>query len=72
VDAASASASATGLDGDDIRYIARVNTYRIMSVDIRVGPLFPASATSMGRVLLAGLTPSPSADFGCGVSCCVP
>jgi IclR family pca regulon transcriptional regulator len=56
VDAVSESASATVLDGDDIRYIARVPTYRIMSVDIRVGTRFPAYATSMGRVLLAGLT----------------
>jgi IclR family pca regulon transcriptional regulator len=56
VDAVSESASATVLDGGDIRYIARVPTYRIMSVDIRVGTRFPAYATSMGRVLLAGLT----------------
>lgn len=49
------SASMTVLDGDDIRYIARVPTYRIMSVDITVGTRFPAYATSMGRVLLAGL-----------------
>ncbi|MEV0276902.1 IclR family transcriptional regulator C-terminal domain-containing protein [Streptomyces sp. NPDC050610] len=49
------SASMAVLDGDDIRYIARVPTYRIMSVNIRVGTRFPAYATSMGRVLLAGL-----------------
>ncbi|MGC9667557.1 IclR family transcriptional regulator domain-containing protein [Planosporangium sp. 12N6] len=49
------SASATVLDGDDIRYVARVPTYRIMSVDITIGTRFPAYATSMGRVLLAGL-----------------
>jgi IclR family pca regulon transcriptional regulator len=49
------SASATVLDGDDIRYVARVPTYRIMSVDITTGTRFPAYATSMGRVLLAGL-----------------
>lgn len=49
------SASMSVLDGDDIRYVARVPTYRIMSVDITVGTRFPAYATSMGRVLLAGL-----------------
>ncbi|MEV0265633.1 IclR family transcriptional regulator C-terminal domain-containing protein [Streptomyces sp. NPDC050617] len=49
------SASMAVLDGDDIRYIARVPSYRIMSVNIRVGTRFPAYATSMGRVLLAGL-----------------
>jgi len=58
VEAVNESASATVLDGDDIRYIARVPTYRIMSVDIRIGTRFPAYATSMGRVLLAGLAPA--------------
>ncbi|MEU7041046.1 IclR family transcriptional regulator C-terminal domain-containing protein [Streptomyces varsoviensis] len=49
------SASMAVLDGDEIRYIARVPTYRIMSVNIGIGTRFPAYATSMGRVLLAGL-----------------
>ncbi|MFE0041923.1 IclR family transcriptional regulator domain-containing protein [Streptomyces albireticuli] len=49
------SASVAVLDGADIRYVARVPTVRIMSVDITVGTRFPAHATSMGRVLLAGL-----------------
>lgn len=49
------SASMAVLADDDIRYIARVPTVRIMSVDITVGARFPAYATSMGRVLLAGL-----------------
>ena len=43
------------LDGGDIVYIARVPTRRIMSVRITIGTRFPAFATSMGRVLLAGL-----------------
>ena len=43
------------LDGDDVVYVARVATRRIMSVGIAVGTRFPAYATSMGRVLLAGL-----------------
>lgn len=51
------SASMAVLDGADIRYVARVPTVRIMSIDITVGTRFPAYATSMGRVLLAGLTP---------------
>ncbi|MFG2039465.1 IclR family transcriptional regulator C-terminal domain-containing protein [Dactylosporangium sp. NPDC048998] len=55
VEAVHESASATVLDGDDIRYVARIPTYRIMSVDITIGTRFPAYATSMGRVLLAGL-----------------
>jgi IclR family pca regulon transcriptional regulator len=50
------SVSAAVLDGSDIVYIARVPTRRIMSVRITIGTRFPAFATSMGRVLLAGMT----------------
>jgi IclR family pca regulon transcriptional regulator len=49
------SSSVSVLDGDDVAYIARVPTKRIMTVVISVGTRFPAYATSMGRVLLAGL-----------------
>ena len=49
------STSASVLDGDDIVYVARVPTRRIMTVGITIGTRFPAYATSMGRVLLAGL-----------------
>ena len=49
------SVSAAVLDGADIVYIARVATRRIMSVRITIGTRFPAYATSMGRVLLAGI-----------------
>ncbi|MDT0330143.1 IclR family transcriptional regulator domain-containing protein [Nocardiopsis lambiniae] len=47
------SASVSVLEGDDVLYVARVATSRIMTVGIRVGTRFPAVATSMGRVLLA-------------------
>jgi IclR family pca regulon transcriptional regulator len=47
------SCSMAVLDGEDIVYVARVPTKRIMSVAISVGTRFPAYATSMGRVLLA-------------------
>jgi IclR family transcriptional regulator, pca regulon regulatory protein len=47
------SSSATVLDGDDIVYIARAATKRIMSVGLAVGSRLPAFCTSMGRVLLA-------------------
>ncbi|WP_329572011.1 IclR family transcriptional regulator domain-containing protein [Streptomyces sp. NBC_01361] len=57
------SVSLTVLDGDDIRYTARVATSRVMSVNISVGTRFPAFATSMGRVLLAGLAPDARAAF---------
>jgi IclR family pca regulon transcriptional regulator len=51
------SSSISVLDGTDIVYVARVPTSRIMTVAINVGTRFPAYATSMGRVLLAGLDP---------------
>lgn len=49
------SSSVSVLDGGDVVYVARVPTSRIMTVVISVGTRFPAYATSMGRVLLAGL-----------------
>ena len=59
------SSSVSVLDGDDVVYVARVATRRIMSVTINVGTRFPAYATSMGRVLLAGL---PDAEVGAKLS----
>lgn len=50
------SASASVLDGTDIVYVARVPIRRIMSVKINIGTRMPAHATSMGRVLLSGLS----------------
>jgi IclR family pca regulon transcriptional regulator len=50
------SSSISVLDGHHIVYVARVPTKRIMTVAISVGTRFPAHATSMGRVLLAGLS----------------
>ena len=55
------SSSLSILDGDDIVYVARVPTSRIMAVAITVGTRFPAYATSMGRVLLAAL-PEPALE----------
>jgi IclR family pca regulon transcriptional regulator len=49
------SASISVLDGGDVVYVARVPTAQIMRVTISIGTRFPAYATSMGRVLLAGL-----------------
>lgn len=53
------STSVAVLDGDDIVYVARVSTYRIISAAIGVGTRLPAFATSMGRALLAF---APAAD----------
>jgi IclR family pca regulon transcriptional regulator len=48
------SSSLCVLDEHYIVYVARVPANRIMSVSISVGTRFPAFATSLGRVLLAG------------------
>jgi IclR family pca regulon transcriptional regulator len=57
------SSSVSVLDGDDIVYVARVPTRRIMTVAINVGTRFPAYATSMGRVLIAHLPETGIAAF---------
>jgi IclR family transcriptional regulator, pca regulon regulatory protein len=57
------SSSVAVLDGDDIVYVVRVPTKRIMAVAISVGTRFPAYATSMGRVLLAALPPDQLAAY---------
>ena len=49
------SSSASVLDGDEIVYIARLQTRRIMSVSLSIGSRLPAFCTSMGRILLAHL-----------------
>lgn len=43
------------LDGDHVVHVARVPTTGVITVSINVGSRFPAYATAMGRVLLAGL-----------------
>lgn len=50
------SCSASVLDGTDVVYVARAAADRIMSVNITIGTRFPAHATSMGRILLAGMS----------------
>jgi len=54
------SSSAAVLDEDDVVYIARVATKRIMSLGLNIGSRLPAYCTSMGRVLVASLS---NADF---------
>ncbi|MHB2166095.1 IclR family transcriptional regulator domain-containing protein [Alsobacter sp. R-9] len=48
------SCSAAVLDGNDVVYIARASTRRIMSIGLGVGSRLPAYCTSLGRVLIAG------------------
>ncbi len=57
------SSSVSVLDGHDVVYVARVPVSRIMTVSISVGTRFPAYATSMGRVLLAGMAEEELAAY---------
>jgi IclR family transcriptional regulator, pca regulon regulatory protein len=51
------SSSISVLDDTEVVYVVRVPTRRIMTITIAVGTRLPSHATSMGRVLLAGLEP---------------
>jgi IclR family pca regulon transcriptional regulator len=51
------SFSVATLDGDDIVYVARTTVNRVMAVDLHIGSRLPAYCTSMGRILLAYLSP---------------
>ncbi|MFJ8533794.1 IclR family transcriptional regulator C-terminal domain-containing protein [Streptomyces sp. NPDC093591] len=46
------------LDGEDVQFTAHVPVSRIMSASLTVGTRLPASATSVGRVILADLPPA--------------
>jgi IclR family pca regulon transcriptional regulator len=50
------SSSIAVRDGGEVVYVVRVPIKRIMSISLSVGSRLPAHATSLGRVLLAGLT----------------
>ena len=47
------SSSMSELEGSDIVYTARVPVAKIIAFSVKIGTLFPATSTSMGRVLLA-------------------
>ncbi len=49
------SCSMAGLDDEDIVYVVRVPSRRILSTNLTVGSRIPAHAVSLGRALLAGL-----------------
>ncbi len=51
------SAALSVLDGTDIVYVARASVRTLMRLEAHVGSRLPAYPTSMGRVLLAGLSP---------------
>ena len=56
VDAVKESSSAAVLDGTDIVYVMRVPTHKIMKNSLGIGSRLPAYCTSLGRMLLAGLS----------------
>jgi IclR family pca regulon transcriptional regulator len=57
------SSSMSVLDGSEIVYVARVPTKRIMTISLALGSRLPAYPTSMGRVLLAGLSDQEVDDY---------
>jgi IclR family pca regulon transcriptional regulator len=57
------SCSLAILDGEDILYVARSLTSRIISVTLNVGGRLPAYCTSIGQVLLAHLPEGELADY---------
>jgi IclR family pca regulon transcriptional regulator len=50
------SSSLTVLDGPDIVYLAHIGPRRVLRLEASIGTRYPAYPTSMGRVLLSGLT----------------
>jgi IclR family pca regulon transcriptional regulator len=56
-EAANESCSLATLEGEDILYVGRSLTSRIISVTLNVGSRLPAYCTSIGLVLLAHLAP---------------
>jgi IclR family pca regulon transcriptional regulator len=57
------SAALSVLDGLEIVYIARASVRTLLRLEAHVGSRFPAYPTSMGRVLLAGLSPERLQDY---------
>jgi IclR family pca regulon transcriptional regulator len=57
------SCSMAVLDDDEIVYVARVATQRIISIGIVVGTRLPAACTSMGRAIVAFSDPQTRSRF---------
>jgi len=51
------SSSLAQLDGSDIVYVARVAVPKVITFAVTIGTRFPALQTSLGKALLASLTP---------------
>ncbi|MTD57220.1 IclR family transcriptional regulator domain-containing protein [Amycolatopsis pithecellobii] len=52
------SCSIAQLDGSDVVYVARVAVPKLVALAVTIGTRFPALPTSLGKVLLASLTPT--------------
>lgn len=52
------SSSLAQLDGSDIVYVARVAVPKVITFAVTIGTRFPALQTSLGKVLLAALSPA--------------
>lgn len=63
VDRVHESSSMSVLDDSEIVYVARVPTKRIMTIALALGSRLPAYPTSMGRVLLSGLSDEELDDY---------
>jgi IclR family transcriptional regulator, pca regulon regulatory protein len=61
------SSSAAVLDGQEVVYVARSATSRIMAVDLTVGSRLPAYCTALGRVFLAYMSQEELNDYLGGV-----
>ncbi|HVZ50871.1 MAG TPA: IclR family transcriptional regulator [Pseudolabrys sp.] len=51
------------LQGREVVYLARIATRRSIASTVHVGTRLPARATTMGRILLSGLTPGEVRDL---------
>jgi IclR family pca regulon transcriptional regulator len=56
------SSSIAQLDGSDIVYVARVAVPKIVALRVTIGTRFPAIQTSLGKVLLAALSPAQAEE----------
>jgi IclR family pca regulon transcriptional regulator len=59
----SESCSASVLDGPEIVYVLRAASTRLLAFNVPVGRRLPAFCTSMGRVLLSGLSDNELREF---------
>lgn len=62
------SCSMAVLDGEDIVYVLRLTSRRILAMDLSIGSRLPAHAISLGRVLLAGLDDAALARYFSGAT----